>query len=353
VLKRSSVRRTRHAPRGQAIFETAIALPLFLLGLFGVMWSVRASALSERVQLGVRYGGVVNAVQNPYLSYSLFSMYATLDGQSPVDLTKCPNADTSALTSGRATFWHPSGTPLTDCKSSVNLLPVASPNQYILLQNDFVALTAVAPVDGYLSANNIISATRSQLASANFFRSPDIGQLMSCTPIGQAVKASLEGGSDASTANTAATPMPLIVPITSVVQAPLKCTTYGPDPSPPPATPGPTPVPTPTPTPTPAPTPTPQPTLSPPPTPPPTPTPIPTATAVPTATAIPTSTPSPTPTRTPAPTPTPCDDGKGDDGNGNGNGNGKNKCPSPTPSPPPTPSPTPTPDPSPPPGNIF
>jgi hypothetical protein len=69
-MKRFSMKRF---PRGQALTETTIALPLFLMGLFGVMWAVREGAMSERVQMGVRYGGVVTQLSNPYASYSLYA----------------------------------------------------------------------------------------------------------------------------------------------------------------------------------------------------------------------------------------------------------------------------------------
>src|SRR5271156_821347 len=76
VMRKLSMKRF---PRGQALTETTIALPLFLMGLFGIMWAVREGAMSERVQMGVRYGGVVTQLANPYADYSLYAMYATID----------------------------------------------------------------------------------------------------------------------------------------------------------------------------------------------------------------------------------------------------------------------------------
>ena len=55
----------------QAFFETAIAIPIFLISLFGVMWAYRTGILSEQVQQSVRYGGLVSALADPYESYSL------------------------------------------------------------------------------------------------------------------------------------------------------------------------------------------------------------------------------------------------------------------------------------------
>lgn len=337
----------RYHSRGQALFETAAMMPLFLLGLFGIFFAVRASALSERTQIGVRYGGLVHALDNPYLSYSIYSVYSTIDGTPPVD----PNADCAAaqiseLTASRARFWQPVGAPLTFCSGAVTGVPVPSSNGSVLLENDFIGLEASAQIQGsFLQAafRGQTSATTS--ASQNFFRSPDVGRLMSCTSLGSPIKRSLEGANDTQTLTVPPTAMPPQIPATPLLQTPLSCATFGPvltaaPPTADPATPPPTP--TPVPTPTPAPTPTPEPTPKPPPTPVPTPTPTPVPTAAP-----PTPHPTPPPATPPPPEPTlpPCS-------NGNNGDNGK-ECRA-TPTLPPTPSPTPTPNlnGTPPPGSV-
>ncbi len=342
----------RYHSRGQALFETAAMMPLFLLGLFGIFFAVRASALSERTQIGVRYGGLVHALDNPYLSYSIYSVYSTIDGTPPVD----PNADCAAaqiseLTASRARFWQPVGAPLTFCSGAVTGVPVPSSNGSVLLENDFIGLEASAQIQGsFLQAafRGQTSATTS--ASQNFFRSPDVGRLMSCTSLGSPIKRSLEGANDTQTLTAPPTAMPLQIPATPLLQTPLSCATFGPvlpapgqtdDPKPPPPTPTPSPPP---PTPTPSPPPPTRKPSPPPPTPVPTPTPKPTV-------APPTPHPTPPPPTPPPPPPTlpPCDNGNGKNGNGD---NGK-QCRA-TPTPPPTPSPTPTPNlnGTPPPGSV-
>ncbi len=354
--------RASHA-RGQALLETALFMPLFLLGLFGVMLAAKEGALTEKVQLGVRYGGVVSSLEQPYLSYSAYSMYATVDGSPSTNPNKCtgvaPSADAD-LTVGRATFWHPiSGSITPTCLGGLSLVTAATQN--ILLENSYIGLTAEAPADGYLSANVLGGSTyETAVASENFIRSPDAGSLLSCTPIGDAVKASLEGEEDTLTPDSPpSTPFPQSVPPTPVIVAPAVCKTFAPigqvptetPPPPPPSLPakcdkaekGSPCFPTPTPQPTqPPPTPTPQPTK--PPTPPP-PTPKPTA---------PPPTRPPTQPPTQPPTEPPCQEG-------DGQGRGEIKdCASPTPPPTPkptakpTPTPVPTPNPSasPPPGSV-
>ena len=84
--------------RGQALFETAISLPLFILAMYGLFWAVRTATLSERLQIGARYGGLVSSLKNPYLSYSLYNLYATLDNDAPNTKAPCgPPAQAAAF----------------------------------------------------------------------------------------------------------------------------------------------------------------------------------------------------------------------------------------------------------------
>ncbi len=322
-------------------------MPLFLLGLFGTFWAVRESALSERIQEGVRYGGLVSAQTNPYTSYSLYAMYSLLDGGTlPLGRTSCTVDLGPSLTANRGTFWQPASPPTFTCKPSTSLVGGATQN--LLLQDIYLNATTSSPVDGYLTSHVLGTTTTPLSAAQNYFRSPDVGTLMSCTSVGADLKISLEGGSDTTTATSAATPLPLAPNATSVFGGPLTCVTfagaspkqsYTPLVAPPTLSPTPSPTPTPTPTQTPAPTPTP------------------TSTPKPTPTPVPTPTASPAPTGTPVPTPTPCDNGdgegdgkgncacKGDKGDGNCNTPPPTATPAPTPTPTPVPTPTPTPDP--------
>ncbi len=282
----------RPAERGQALLETAIFLPIFLLGLYGVLWSVRQGALAERVQLGVRYGGVITGLADPYDSYSLYALYATIDGHPPTGVAApgspapCIGPDPTQVTAGRASFWNSaSATPVTGaCTAAVVTISSPQPfSQPIIVQANFGYLLAEAPAQGYLAAGAFAgesNATEHVAAQQNFFRSPDVGTLVQCTRIGAFVKASLEPASDTSSPNPA-TPMPMTVPNVTVFQADNTCSTFAPVPTPAPPTAPPS-TPTPSPTGTPA---SPQPTLTPP------------ATATPQVTGSA----SPTPTTTPVP----------------------------------------------------
>ncbi len=338
MQKRTNDIDPRRAERGQALFETAAFLPIFLLGMYGVIWGVKQSALAEQTQLNVRYGGVVSQLSDPYDSYSLYAMYATIDNAPPVPVTSpltCVNPGTSQLTSGRHTFWDPEPSPAASAYCYAGVATISSPeafSQPILVQTNMNMVQAAAPQAGYLAAGALAGeSTQAQevFAQQNFFRSPDVGTLVSCTNGGQFIKWSLEPAYDTSTA-AAPTPFPETVPNVTIFNAANTCTTFQGTPPEPASTalqsaPAYTAAPTPSATPSATPVPTATPTESPTPTASPTPSPTPTHS--------PTPTPSPTPTQSPTPSPTPTH--------------------SPTPTPSPTPSPTPTPGPTQPPGGGF
>jgi len=323
-------RRGQHRERGQALVETAIMMPVFLLGLFGTIWAVRESTLSERVQESVRYGGAVSLQHNPFESYSLFSLYNVLDG-APSPTGACAFDGGPALSSGRA-FWLPTaGSTTENCTEYISR--VGAVNDGVVLQNSIINVSAAAPEGGYLLGNAFNNRNYSVQASQNFFRSPDIGQLAACTPLGNAIKRSLEGGvNDGATTTNVPTPLPLRPVANQVVVEPLVCATFSPPTAGPTSTPPPSPTPTqtatqggsPTPTPTATGTPTASPTPTKSPTPKPTPTGSPTAAPTPTPKSSPTMSPTP-PVSTPKPSPS--------------------SVPTKTPKPRPTASPTPTPDP--------
>lgn len=221
--------------RGQALFETAIAMPLFLIGLFGVMWAMKEASMSARVQLAVRYGGMVTQLSQPYDSFSLYSLYATIDNDQPASVKACFNGDSTQLSNNYAPYWLPAPSPapapvVSPCASSVVL--INSPEAYsqpIILRSNYSSIAASVPVNGYISAAALHGAGTSTVRAAqNFFRSPDVGTVLSCTELGPQIKLTLEGRTDTSTAPTssagitpavALTPMPTTVAANNVVPA--------------------------------------------------------------------------------------------------------------------------------------
>ncbi len=203
-----------NAPRGQALFETAVALPVFLIALFGVIWAYRTGLLSEQVQQSVRYGGLVTGLANPYEALSLYTIYATVDGVTPPHVRDCVGGATSVISQGHASFWQPGGTPTASSSCGVAILTtgqgVSSP---VLLFADYVGAQAVPPAEGSVAEK--VFGGNNVSASQNFFRSPDLGVILNCSTIGPAVKKSLEGETDTTTPTTVPTPFPTTVTATA------------------------------------------------------------------------------------------------------------------------------------------
>jgi hypothetical protein len=356
---------TRERQRGQALYETAVTLPLFLFALFGIIFAANAGALSERVQLGVRYAGVLSAQSNPYLDYSLYALYNNLGTTSFAPTQACFAPPAQALTGGSLTtipnaagssdpanafarFWQPLAvTP--GCDGGPQFIARGNDlsRDYLLLRNG-ATLSATPNVPSYLAG--LLGGSRTS-ARGTFYRSPNLATLLACdSDVRNVLTASLRPGSDTSSpavppqpldatlasqqlalaascdSTTGATPPPASPTPTAPPTAAPPTATPSPIPTPS-ASPSPTPKPTSTPTPKPTSTPTPKPTATPTPKPTSTPTPKPTATPTPkptsTPTPKPTSTPTPKPTSTPTPKPT--------------------STPTPTPTATPTATPTPTP----------
>jgi hypothetical protein len=207
--------------RGQAVLETVIVMPLILLGFFGVIWAMKDASLAARAQLAVRYGGMVDSLSQPYEAYSLYAMYATIDDIVPSANAACYSGDITQLTAGYAPFWIPvtSAPLILPCASSLTI--VTSPETYtqpVILRNDYSSLAATTSVSGYLSSVVFHGATTTTVRAAeNFFRSPDVGAILTCTNLGTAVKMSLEGRNDSNVPTSLTSAMPTYPTATVVV----------------------------------------------------------------------------------------------------------------------------------------
>jgi hypothetical protein len=194
-------------------------MPLFLIGFFGVIWAMKDASLSARAELAVRYGGMVDSMQQPFVAYSLYNVYATIDNVVPAANATCYPGDASELTTGYHSFWLPSSTaPLvTPCSSTIVI--ISSPEVYtqpVILRNDYSSITAAAPVAGYLSSA-LNGATTNVRAAQNFFRAPDVGTILTCTTLGPVIKASLEGRSDSAVPSGLMNSIPYAPPTAAVV----------------------------------------------------------------------------------------------------------------------------------------
>ncbi len=205
----------QHGIRGQAVFETAIAVPLFLIGLFGVIWAFRTGMISEQVQQSVRYGGLVSALSNPYEQYSLYTVYQTIDQTPPAHERDCVGGAANVVSQGHSNFWQPTATPSSSPSCGLAIIfPSAGVTSPVFLFSDYVNVNASPQLEG--SRGWLTFGNNTTYASQNFFRSPDVGILVECSHLGFAVKRSLEGEGDPYTPITPPTPFPQTVTPTNL-----------------------------------------------------------------------------------------------------------------------------------------
>ena len=184
--------------RGQALIETALILPMFLLLLYGVMWIIRAGVVNERIQIAVRYSGLVSNETSPYVQYSMYALYNNLQGIGNPPTVACGAPTTDALDNNgqfpgplTAPFWQPGATAGTCQSGEVSMQPQGTlqPEIFSFTQSKIASQT---PIDGVL-ASAFGSSLQSVAASQNYLDAPGLGPVLQCLPeIDSAVSASLQ-----------------------------------------------------------------------------------------------------------------------------------------------------------------
>jgi hypothetical protein len=174
--------------RGQALVETAVALPVFLLAMFGVVWALQTGVVGERIQLVARYGGMVSAEINPYQQYSLYSMYAAAGNSAAPVACSAPPAELLANGAPLASpapaaqaFWQPtsgSTLPTTTCTRTYSVASGLSTPKIFGSAN--VAVNATNDVPSLLQP--FLGTAMPWNATMNQMRSPDMTALAACYP---------------------------------------------------------------------------------------------------------------------------------------------------------------------------
>jgi hypothetical protein len=172
--------------RGQALIETAIALPVFLVIMFGVIWALQTGVLGERVEMVARYGGMVSAEISPYQQYSLYAAYAAAAG-SPLTTT-CATPPPALLQDGTplaapatATlpFWQPStGSETATAACGKTLETGGGLSAPMLLGRANIQVNAATDVPAMLQP--VTGTQSSRGAVLNAFQSPDMATLIGC-----------------------------------------------------------------------------------------------------------------------------------------------------------------------------
>ena len=201
------------APRGQALVETVLCLPVFLFALYGMLWAVRAAVQYERVQTAVRYSWAISQQSAPYLSYSFYAMYGQLGNTTvPAGLCPVPLSDplsdasptytsTQTLTASQP-FWTPS--------NPLNPLPACSPGYLgmftgiakkvdVLLDTQEPTISSNVPVPSALQA--VIGATSEPATAQIFYQQISVNGNLACYPgFDTVVTSSLQYQTDSSPA---------------------------------------------------------------------------------------------------------------------------------------------------------
>jgi hypothetical protein len=206
---------SKHAQRGQALMETALFLPLFLLILFGMMWAAQFSVVNERAQTAVRYSGLISNESSPFDGFSLYAIYNNVGSYSQAASTACatppPDAFTNDPTNGAfpgplaAPFWQPlSGTTTATC--TPGRVPITDGSltvPMLLVNTDSTTSTTKQTATNLPSAISGLQQT-TLTASQNFVNTPDIASIMQCYPeLSTAVSNSIVGETAPSTSPTA------------------------------------------------------------------------------------------------------------------------------------------------------
>jgi hypothetical protein len=207
--------------RGQALLETAIALPVFLVAMFGVVWSLQAGVLGERVQMAARYGGMVSAQSNPFQQYSLYAVYGAATGttvaapcSTPPPQILADGAPYATPATQSAPFWQPStGSTTLSANCSRTLSTASGLTGPKLLGHAQLTVDATNDVPGPLQA--AFGGTRTPWnATINELESPDMATLVACYP-------ELRAGFAASVAGGGATEDGSVAPIVQPRSDPL------------------------------------------------------------------------------------------------------------------------------------
>lgn len=180
----------KHAQRGQAIAETIVFLPMFLLSLFGIIWAVQVAVQYERVESAVRYAGIVSQHVNPYTDYSLYSLYTQVGSASMPTIT-CVAPLTTPLSDAAPTyisaylnttsnpFWQPYSAVPTCPSASVTGIPAGhdfNVDAMFIVEQPGITSTISAP--SFLKP--VLGTLTSATAQAYFIRQPGVNVIIAC-----------------------------------------------------------------------------------------------------------------------------------------------------------------------------
>lgn len=207
------------ASRGQALIETAIAIPIFFLALYGIIYFTQFGVANERAQIGVRYAGITAFVAGNTATYSAADIYANLNPQNVP--APCPTPPSTVFSDSSpyagpasAEYWQQSlGSPSSSCSVTVLNLGGAQ----FLSTHYFAATTpllgASVSVPNYLIST--LGSAGSITATESFVHAAWPGIIMYCSKeVNDRVVAAITASGTA--------PLPTPIPTASASPPPIQ-----------------------------------------------------------------------------------------------------------------------------------
>ncbi len=217
----------RNGERGQAVLETAIFLPLFIVLLFGVIWVAPAAVQYERTASAVRYAGLISQRNGQYSNLSSYAIYAELASPTLPNIA-CTTPSTDPLSDAAPTytssktvtasqpFWSPLNTSSATCLYA-GYWGIAAGGTW--LENDMILSTQEPAVYSRLAIPSALShvipgGTTFITSTAQWFYKPvGIDAILACYPgFEKLVSSGLSWATDTSTSGLQPVALPNSVP---------------------------------------------------------------------------------------------------------------------------------------------
>lgn len=156
--------------RGQALIETALMLPIIILLLFGIIYFANFGVVNQRVQIAIRYGGLVGFNNSGGL-FSAANIYQAGVGAPTVN---CPAPPVGVLADA-SPFPGPTSVPFFNPSTATAPVPLCSVTalnfkggaQFLAadyLANAFESMSASSDVPNYLNGifGSLTTVTQSE-----------------------------------------------------------------------------------------------------------------------------------------------------------------------------------------------
>lgn len=201
--------------RGQAVVETAISLPLYLLMLFTMFWAIKYAILSEHIESDARYTQQILDSGNIYTEYSIASLYDATSG-TPRFMIVCAQPPSGLLLSSQPivnngitfpglSLWTASST-IQSCSTDHQALFTSDGYESNLLLG-FQTASIAATYSTTFGMSNVFAPMTLQSQSISNYQAASVADIELCYPeLFSTVSSSLARGDALNSEELAVTP---------------------------------------------------------------------------------------------------------------------------------------------------